>query len=72
MAERIGPPLPSCSVRSEKNTSCRTLSRARSSRIITIIASIALSFTIGSHFSSGMARSLMPYSSASAWPTGTR
>ena len=54
--------LPSISERSEKNTSCLTLSAARSSRIIAIIMAIALARTSGSHSASGLALSLSPYS----------
>ena len=45
----LPPSAARCSERSEKNTSCATLSAARSSRICAIIMSIALSRTIGSH-----------------------
>ena len=63
---------PSTSERSEKNTSCRTLSAARSSRIMSIIIAMALLRTGASHSDSGLPLSLSPYSCASVSPTGLR
>jgi hypothetical protein len=51
---------PWVSERSEKNTSCTTLSERRSSRISAIIISMARSRTSGSHSASGLSRKLAP------------
>ena len=62
----------SISERSDKNTSCRILSAARSPLISSIIIAIAFSRTIGSHPPSAIAISSSPCSVASACPTGFR